>query len=106
MLRHKTIHANHVSEYVRNFKLNTEESDDYSFFLSLLHKALEKLPEKCRQIFILNKLEGLTQKEIAEYLEISVKTVENQIAIAVSKLREELKPFLHLLPAALLYIFY
>lgn len=102
MLRHKTIHANYVSEYVRNFKLNTEESDDYSFFLPLLHKAVEKLPEKCRQIFILNKMEGLTQKEIAEYLEISAKTVENQIAIAVSKLREELKPYLHLLPATLL----
>lgn len=102
MLRHKTIHANHVSEYVRNFRLNTEETDDYSFFLPHLHKAVEKLPEKCRQIFILNKMEGLTQKEIAEYLEISAKTVENQIAIAVSKLREELKPYLHLLPATLL----
>lgn len=106
ILRHKTIHANHVSEYVRKFRLNTEETDDYSFFLPHLHKAVEKLPEKCRQIFILNKLEGLTQKEIAEYLEISVKTVENQIAIAVSKLREELKPYLHLLPSTLLFIFY
>ena len=102
MLRHKTIHSNHVSEYVRNFKLNNEGTDDYTFVLPLLHKAIEKLPEKCRQIFILNKLEGLTQKEIAEYLEISAKTVENQIAIAVSKLREELKPYLHLLPATLL----
>lgn len=102
MLRHKTIHANHVSEYVRNFKLNAEETNDYSYFLTHLHKAVEKLPEKCRQIFILNKLEGLSQKEIAEYLEISAKTVENQIAIAVSKLREELKPYLHLLPTTLL----
>ncbi len=102
MLRHKTIHENHISEYVRKFKLNSEETDDYSFFLPYLHKAVEKLPEKCRQIFILNKLEGLTQKEIAEYLEISAKTVENQIAIAVSKLREELKPYLHLLPVTLL----
>lgn len=102
ILRHKTIHENHVSEYVRKFRLNTEETDDYSFFLPHLQKAIEKLPEKCRQIFILNKMEGLTQKEIAEYLEISAKTVENQIAIAVSKLREELKPYLHLLPATLL----
>lgn len=103
MLRHKTIHENHISEYVRNFKLNTEQTDDYSFFLPHLHEAVEKLPEKCRQIFILNKLECLTQKEIAEYLEISAKTVENQIAIAVSKLREELKPYLHLLPVTLLF---
>ena len=88
ILRHKTIHANHISEYARKFRLNIEETDDYSFFLPHLHKAVEKLPEKCRQIFILNKLEGLTQKEIAEYLEITAKTVENQIAIAVSRSEE------------------
>lgn len=66
-----------------------------------LNNAIESLPEKCRQIFILNKIEGLTQKEIANYLDISTKTVENQVANAIIKLRIELKPILHLLPGCI-----
>ncbi|GET22239.1 RNA polymerase sigma-70 factor [Prolixibacter denitrificans] len=93
----------HLS-YILNKNDDEEETESYQQVLPLLNKAIDMLPEKCRQIFVLNKLEGLTQKEIAEYLNISVKTVENQVAIAVSKLREELKPYLHLLPATLLLI--
>lgn len=66
-----------------------------------LNKAIENLPRKCRQIFILNKIEGLTQTEIADYLGISTKTVENQVANAVAKLRIELRPVLHLLPGCI-----
>lgn len=106
ILRHKTTHSKHITAYFKNLHSTTEETTDYSYFLPHLHNAVEKLPEKCRQIFVLNKMEGLTQKEIAEYLEISVKTVENQIAIAVSKLRDELKPYLHLLPATFLFTFF
>lgn len=106
ILRHKTTHSKHITDYFRNLSHANEETTDYSFFLPHLSKAVEKLPDKCRQIFILNKMEGLTQKEIANYLEISVKTVENQVAIAVSKLREELKPYLHLLPATFLFTFF
>lgn len=69
-----------------------------------INLAIENLPAKCRQIFILNKIEGLTQSEIADYLEISPKTVENQVANAISKLRIELKPILHLLPGCFLWI--
>ena len=57
----------------------------------LLERALRKLPEKCRQIFIMNKLKGKKQRQIAEELQISVNTVETQMAIAYKKLREELK---------------
>ena len=105
-LRRKNTHEKYLSEYLKHSDLNDNEKTDFSAFLPCLHKAIEKLPEKCRQIFILNKLEGLTQKEIAEYLGVSAKTVENQVAIAISKLREELKPFLHLLPATLLFIIF
>lgn len=63
---------------------------------TLIEKALEKLPEKCREIFILSKLEGKKQKEIAEELNVSIKTVECQMTIAYKKLREELKNYLPL----------
>jgi RNA polymerase sigma-70 factor (ECF subfamily) len=58
---------------------------------SMIKKALESLPEKCREIFIKNKIEGKKQKEIAEELNISINTVESQMAIAYKKLRKELK---------------
>lgn len=52
--------------------------------------AIDDLPPKCKQIFVLSKKEGLDNIEIAEYLEISRKTVENQITKAFSILREKL----------------
>lgn len=105
-LRHKKTSEKYLSNYLTYFSPVDDNDTDFSVFLPYLHKAIEKLPEKCRQIFILNKMEGLTQKEIAEYLEISAKTVENQVGNAISKLRKELKPYLHLLPASLFFIIF
>lgn len=102
-LRQKSTRKSHQYKYILNFKHEQEEAEDFSLIFPYLSKAIEKLPKKCRQIFVLHKLEGLTQKEIADYLGISVKTVENQVANAILKLREELKPYLHLLPAALFF---
>ncbi len=61
---------------------------------NLLHAAIEKLPKRCREIFILSRMEGLKNREIAEQLEISTSTVENQMTIAIRKLKSELKDFL------------
>lgn len=55
-----------------------------------LDEAIASLPEKCREVFVLSKVEGLKNREIAEKLNISEKTVERHITIALSKLREEL----------------
>jgi RNA polymerase sigma-70 factor (ECF subfamily) len=63
----------------------------------VVEKALQTLPARCREIFVLSKLQGKKQKDIAEELNISVKTVESQIAIAYRKLRGELKHHLPLL---------
>lgn len=64
---------------------------------TLLCKAIGTLPERCRKIFILSRMEGLKYKEIAERLDISVNTVENQVSIALKKLKVELKDYLPLL---------
>lgn len=76
--------------------LNTNFPDEGNIE-ELLEQALQKLPERCREIFIMNKLEGKKQQQIAEELQISVNTVESQMAIAYRKLREELKGCLPLL---------
>ncbi len=54
---------------------------------SLLHfiKAVETLPTKCRKIFILRKIHGYSHEEIATTMNIAKSTVENQLAIALSK---------------------
>ena len=56
-----------------------------------LEEAISKLPERCREVFVLSKVEELSNKEIAEKLNISVKTVEVQMTKALSRLREELE---------------
>lgn len=56
-----------------------------------IRQAIKELPERCREIFCLSKLDGLTNKEIAERLGISVKTVENQMTTALKRLQKELE---------------
>ena len=66
---------------------------DTDEFKKILDAAIDQLAPKCREIFRLSKQEELSNKEIAERLGISVKTVENQMTIALKKLREYLMPF-------------
>ena len=56
-----------------------------------IQQAIDNLPDRCREIFCLSKLEGLSNKQIAEQLEISVKTVETQMSTAFVRLRKELE---------------
>ncbi|UII31606.1 RNA polymerase sigma-70 factor [Fulvivirga ulvae] len=56
--------------------------------------AIDKLPPRCKTIYLLSRHEGMKYKEIAEVLGLSLKTVENQMGIALQKLRHELKPYL------------
>lgn len=58
-----------------------------------INTAIYELPEKCREIFMLCRFEGLKYAEIAEKLNISVKTVEMQMGIALKKLRTKLSDY-------------
>lgn len=62
-----------------------------------LREALDKLPPRCREIFVLHRMEGLKHREIAERLNISTATVESQMNIALRKLKTELKDYLPIL---------
>lgn len=59
--------------------------------------ALEKLPEKCRMVFNLSRFEELKYQEIADRLDISIKTVEAHMGKALKTMRVELAEFLPLL---------
>ena len=69
-----------------------------------IQKALDALPPKCKAIFVLSRFEGMKNKEIAELMGLSLKTVENQMGIALKKMRDDLKNYLGsgLIPAWLL----
>ena len=56
----------------------------------LITKSLEELPERCQQIFSLNRFDGLKYKEIADKLSISIKTVEANMTKALKHFRKSL----------------
>ena len=74
-----------------------EDEIDTSFRDARIWKAIDELPEKCREIFLMSKRDGYSNEEIADELGISIKTVKNQMTKAFSRLREALnsghKPF-------------
>ncbi|MEO7990509.1 MAG: RNA polymerase sigma-70 factor [Chryseolinea sp.] len=100
IIKHEKIKQQHVqtemvmadrsSESVTNTVLATELDER-------IQKAVEKLPEQCRIIFKLSRFEELKYAEIAEHLNLSVKTVENQMGKALKIMREQLKDYLPLL---------
>ena len=59
----------------------------------IIEEAISTLPIRCQQIFRLSREEDLSYKEISKLLNISVNTVEGQMAIALKKLRVTLRPF-------------
>lgn len=93
------------SKYVEVFKIVYLECHEYSSHDTLLAKELEEniansisnLPTECRKVFELSRVEGLKYREIAEVLNISVKTVETQMTKALKYLRIELSEYLTLL---------
>lgn len=59
-----------------------------------VERAVEALPDRCREVFELSRTKGMKYTEIAAFLGISVKTVEAQMGKALRILREELRPWM------------
>tara|TARA_R110000868_G_scaffold127458_3_gene335108 strand:- start:1901 stop:2503 length:603 start_codon:yes stop_codon:yes gene_type:complete len=66
------------------------EPEEMDNLIKLMNFEIENLPSKCKEVFLMNKKEGLTQTEISEYLNISIKTVESHITRAFKILTEKL----------------
>lgn len=90
------------SEYLKMQINRTEDDEDYSAFypeIGLLDKietAIRALPTKRQEIFRMAREEGLKYREIADQLNLSVKTVETQMTLALKQLRDALKEYHHL----------
>jgi RNA polymerase sigma-70 factor (ECF subfamily) len=82
-----------VSEVPELAVIESGPIHDSHFPKYLLESAILGLPDKCREVFILSKQDGLTYEEIAETLNLSVKTVEKHISAGLQRLKEKLAPY-------------
>ncbi len=99
-LRHQSVAENYKKEQALKLsaleQLNEVVNSD-SDVERLIREAIQRLPEKCREIFIKNRFHGKKYREIAAELDLSESTVETQMSIALKRLREDLKDCLPLL---------
>jgi len=97
-LRHQKVRLAYQSYAMRQHKESEQEAPAEKVVMSELEKRLElalrELPEQCRTIFQLSRFEDLRYREIADKLDLSVKTVENQMGKALKILRLKLVDFL------------
>jgi RNA polymerase sigma-70 factor (ECF subfamily) len=107
---YKSIYNEFINQYHKNRAVSaleklyaealeaTVEEDNRELLdrkIALLTEGIKKLPRKCKETFLLSKKEGLTNIEIAEHLNISIKTVEGQITKAYNLLRKTLDKKVH-----------
>jgi RNA polymerase sigma-70 factor, ECF subfamily len=86
-----------LSDLFSQTKLESQNKSDlfleYEDLKKIVLSAINYLPTRCKVIYQLSRNEGLSNKEIAERLGISIKTVENQMSIAMRKIRDYLQPY-------------
>lgn len=68
-----------------------------------IENAIKNLPDKCQTVFSLSRYQGMTNREIADYLEVSVKAVEKHISRALRELRQTLAPYKKLLEIIVIF---
>ncbi|SHH85507.1 RNA polymerase sigma-70 factor, ECF subfamily [Chryseolinea serpens] len=100
VLKHEKIKQQHVTMELAVAERSVESVTRTVMASELetkIYKAMDKLPEQCRLVFKLSRFEELKYSEIAEQLDISIKTVENQMGKALKIMRDQLKDYLPLL---------
>jgi RNA polymerase sigma-70 factor (ECF subfamily) len=79
-----------LEAYFESQKLELTSNYDYDKIVEQIRHAVDELPSKRKQIYTLSRHLGLSHKEIAERMGITVKTVENQITLALKHLKKSL----------------
>lgn len=94
-----------IANHIRDLKFTTVHEDvlenmptsprverqlDYHEFEQLIKQEINKLPPRCRKVFMLSRFEDLSNSEIAQKLNISIRTVEKHISDALNHLRSNL----------------
>lgn len=109
-IRHERIIHNYANKYLHEYEQNVNceiletfdfRSLQYTELENLVQKAINDLSVKCRQVFILRRIEGKSNKEIADELNISVKAVEANMTRALKAISISLVDYI---PVTLLNI--
>jgi len=97
-IEHEKIKTGYQTLIIRNEADRSEYSEFFLEFglMTKIETAIASLPEKRQEIFRLAREDGLKYREIADRLNISVKTVETQMTLALKQLREALKEYKNL----------
>ena len=86
-LRRKGLPKESLKPYDTYGIIDDDDAEERSVMEAKLWTAIDSLPEKCRQVFLMSKRDGLKYEEIAEELGLSVNTVRNQISKALNVLK-------------------
>ncbi len=101
IIRHNKVKALHSQE-VLHVSSDLDENTPHNYIETtdikrISSAAIDSLPSQCRQIFIMSREENLSNKEIAEKLNISINTVKTQLSRGSNRLRDALKDYLYTL---------
>lgn len=94
-LQHKKIETRYAEKLLFEAEQSTPDDTDIieSGLLHKIEETINSMPQKRQEIFRLSREEGLKYREIAEKLDISVKTVETHMGLAIKTLRDKLNQF-------------
>jgi RNA polymerase sigma-70 factor (family 1) len=93
VIRKEKVHLAHHTELMKmsgNSEADWSEKIIETELENLIYQTIRGLPEKCRQIYLLSRQQELTNREIAQKLNISIRTVETQISKALKILRKKI----------------
>lgn len=88
MLRRDSLIDSQTTDEGFDDVIDEDDREEAAFIEARLWTAIDSLPEKCREVLLMSKRDGLKYEEIAEEMGISVNTVKNQISKALKALKE------------------
>ncbi len=96
VFRSQTTHDKYINEVLKNVNnrsITPEEALQVKELKEKIDRATQKMPEKCREVFILSRVENLSNKLIAERMGISVSTVEKHISKAMNIIKADFREY-------------
>ena len=86
---HAEVERRYQREMMASGEESSEDSENFEELYERLQIVMDSLPPKCKEIFILGCIEGLSYKDVSEQLGVSVNTVKTQVKVAYKKIKSE-----------------
>jgi RNA polymerase sigma-70 factor (ECF subfamily) len=80
-------------KYNGKVSVSADEAFEFKELNQIVSNAIDLLPDRCRQIFRLSRTDELSYREIAELMNISVSTIDNQVHTAIKKIKTHVKRY-------------